>query len=213
MRIENEFPGDLYMATAVTELMTTTLTESTDRKPQAGAQEFARLYRSHLRPVYAYVVWRVGHRETAEDITAQVFEKAWRSQTAYDRRKGAYATWLMSIARNTVTDHLRQSSRLPRTKAADAINPETHESQHEEDPAPDPLFSVISAERRQQLGVAIRGLEEREREILSLKFGAGLTNRQISSLLEVSESNTGTILYRALEKLRDRLEGVIKDEN
>jgi len=202
------------MATAVTELMTTTLTEDKSSEPRSGAREFASLYRQHLRPVYAYIAWRVGHRETAEDLTAQVFEKAWRSQDGYDRRKSMYVTWLMSIARNTVTDHLRHSSRRPQTQAPDAGGDPGADIQPQEDSAaPDPLLSIISAERRQQLGVAIRGLEEREREILSLKFGAGLTNRQISGLLEISESNTGTILFRALEKLRNRLEGGIEDEN
>lgn len=202
------------MATVATDVMISTLTEEKNREAPLEKTDFARLYRRHLRPVYAYVSWRVGHRETAEDITAQVFEKAWRSQENYDRHKGAYVTWLMSIARNTVTDHLRHSARSPRPSQVDdpvesgAPDPALHETT-----GSDPELSLISAERRQELGAAIRGLEEREREILTLKFGGGLTNREIAGLLEISESNAGTIIYRSLERLRHRLEGGMEDEN
>lgn len=202
------------MATVATDVMISTLTEEKIREAPLGKTEFARLYRRHLRPVYAYVSWRVGHRETTEDLTAQVFEKAWRSLENYDRHKSAYATWLMSIARNTVTDHLRHNARSPRPSPLDdpvesgAPDPALHETT-----GTDPELSLISAERRQELGAAIRGLEEREREILTLKFGGGLTNREIAGLLEISESNAGTIIYRSLERLRHRLEGGMENEN
>lgn len=158
---------------------------------------FDAVYRSHLSRVYSYVAYRVGNRELAEDITAQVFEKAWRSWSGFDPQRAQPSTWLTAIARNAVTDHLRGSGRRrPLHLDEEALA------------APDdPVSQMEAGELRRELAVAIAELDDREKEILSLKFGARMTNRQIAASLGVSQSNAGTILFRSLTKLKTRLEG------
>lgn len=204
------------MSTVMTAVMRDKRRKAKSLHKPLDATGFVRLYRGNVRPVYAYVAWRVGHPQTAEDITAQVFEKAWRSREGYDPGKGAPATWLMSIARNAVTDFFRGRSRNAQPAVAEVLGTagasagETGASDPlmPADTIPDPLLVALSAERRRELGAAIRTLDGREREIISLKFGSGLNNREIAALLEITESNAGTIIYRSLEKIKARLEGV-----
>ena len=67
----------------------------------------------------------------------------------------------------------------------------------------DPSASAEGALRRQALVAALRELEPREREIVALKFWGGLTNAELARVLDVSQSNAGTLLHRAMTKLRE----------
>ncbi|MHB0866147.1 MAG: RNA polymerase sigma factor [Thermoleophilia bacterium] len=163
---------------------------------------FDAVYRTQLSRVYAYVAYRVGNRELAEDITAQVFEKAWRSWSGFDPQRAQASTWLIAIARNAVTDHLRGSARHPQIK----LDEQTLAA------ADDPVLKVEAGELRRKLALAIAVLDDREKEILSLKFGARMTNRQIADSMGVTQSNAGTILFRSLTKLKTRLEGGIQND-
>ncbi|MHB1389801.1 MAG: RNA polymerase sigma factor [Thermoleophilia bacterium] len=162
-----------------------------------AVKTFDGVYRAQLDRVYAYVAYRVINRELAEDITAQVFEKAWRSWSGFDPQRAQPATWLIAIARNTVTDHLRGNARRQQTN----LDEQTLAAPD------DPVSELEAGERRQTLARAIAALDEREQEILSMKFGARMTNLQIAECLGVSQSNAGTILFRSLDKLKTRLEG------
>lgn len=148
--------------------------------------QFDEVYRSYLRPVYAFVAFRVGNRAAAEDITAQVFEKAWRAYPRFDPRKTAISTWLFTIARNSLTDHYRSAGR----KTEEVELPEDLDAGAESDPVP----RLEALELRSELKAALTNLEPREQEIVSLKFGGTMTNRDISTVLQISESNVGTIL-------------------
>jgi RNA polymerase sigma-70 factor (ECF subfamily) len=175
------------------------LKPAVDRQP-----EFRQIYADNVHGIYAYVAWRVGHRQTAEDVTSTVFERAWSSFGTYDASKGSAATWLFTIARNAVSDHFRRASRAQAFPLEEWISADAGDA--------DPESEFLTRERRLRLGGAIAGLEARDKEILSLKFGGGLTNREIAGLLEISESNVGTILYRCLEKIKTRLEGVMEND-
>ncbi|MHB8159997.1 MAG: RNA polymerase sigma factor [Thermoleophilia bacterium] len=95
--------------------------------------QFDEVYRAYLRPVYAFVAFRVGNRAAAEDITSQVFEKAWRGYPRFDPRKAAISTWLFTIARNSLTDHYRSAGR----KTDDDVElPDDLDAGTESDPFP-----------------------------------------------------------------------------
>lgn len=66
-----------------------------------------------------------------------------------------------------------------------------------------PEDEAIRNEERRRLRMCLAGLSPREKEIISLKFGAELTNRRIAGMLGLSESNVGVMLYRAIRKLRN----------
>ena len=145
--------------------------------------------------VFRYINYRVGNRSEAEDLTSVVFEKALAAFHRYDRKKAAPQTWLLTIARNTVTDYFRKSSKrntLPLESAAGI-----------ESADPSPQEETERREEYQQLRVCLAALAQREQEIISLKFGAELNNRQIASVLGLSENNVGTMLFRAVSKLRN----------
>jgi RNA polymerase sigma factor (sigma-70 family) len=169
--------------------MAATLTaQLTGSQPAETAQRrLERLYRSSRDDVYAYVASLLRDETLAEDVTALAFERAFRRRGLFDARRGSERAWLFGIARNAALDELR---RRKRDRAA---------------PTHQPAFSPGADEGvvgRAVLQSAMVNLVPRERELIALKFHAGLSNREIARVLAVSESNVGTRLHRAITKLR-----------
>lgn len=160
----------------------------------AEPEAFAAIYDHYFPRVYNYVRYRVQSPATADDITAQVFERALLRLDQYRPKRGPLAAWLFGIARYAVSDHLRMQKRR-RWLPLDALG-----NRASADPQPEQL--VIRNEMRDKLLKSVAGLSDRERELIALKFGARLTNRDIAELTDLSESNVGVILYRAMRRLR-----------
>jgi len=153
---------------------------------------FEELYRSSAADVYAYVATLLRDPGVAEDVTALAFERAFRRRRTFNPRRGSERAWLFGIARNAALDELRRRRRT----AALVVDPE------------DPAAVMIAAEpeddtRRASVRAALEGLDARDRELVSLKFHAGLTNAEIAKVLGTSVSNAGTRLHRAVERLRE----------
>jgi len=162
-------------------------------------ETFAELYEQYLPRVFRYISYRVDDVHLAEDLTSDVFVKALTGFGSYHSDKASFSTWLLSIARHMVIDHYRASSRgqaIPLEEATEILSESIS-----------PEEEAIKKEEFQRLRVCLAGLPQQEQEIISLKFGAELTNRQIAGMLSLSESNVGTILYRAIRKLRDSFRG------
>lgn len=157
----------------------------------ATAADWEALYADHLPRVYNFFRYRVGAGPEAEDLTAVTFEKAWRARARYRRDLGAFSTWLFTIARHVAVDHHRRTrEHVPLEHAAGLAGGHTPED---------------LAEHRSDVGrlaTLLADLPERERELLALKYGAGLTNRAIARLTGLGESNVGTILHRTVQALR-----------
>ena len=83
---------------------------------------FATIYDHYFAKVYNYVRYRVVHPETADDLTAQVFERAPANLTSYRPERAPFAAWLFAITRNAVNGHLRAQKRRPRRRARDAAD-------------------------------------------------------------------------------------------
>jgi RNA polymerase sigma-70 factor (ECF subfamily) len=149
------------------------------------------LYADQLPRVFNYFRFRVGDRATAEDLTSQTFEKAWRARHRYRRDLAGFSTWLMTIARNVATDHWRRRrDHAPLEEAEGLAGGETPHEEHER------------RERSTRLARLIATLDEIDRELVSLKYGAELTNRAIARHLRLTETNVGTRLHRVVQKLR-----------
>jgi len=155
---------------------------------------FAQLYEEHLTYVFRYINYRVRNQTVAEELTSTVFEKALAAFKRYDKEKAAPQTWLITIARNTIIDYFRKSSTRNTVPLQDAIEIESAD--------PSPQEETERKEEYTRLQFCFEALADREQEIVSLKFGAEFTNRNIASVLDLSESNVGQILYRAVCKLR-----------
>jgi len=160
--------------------------------PAASSWErFERLYRSSRDDVFAYVRTLLRDPAAAEDVTALAFERAYRRRLTFDRRRGEERAWLFGIARNAALDELRRRRR----QAALVVDPEDVTDAGVEDGAEVAL-------RRTAVRSALSELSGRDREVIALKFHAGLRNAELAQVLGISETAAGTLLYRAMEKLR-----------
>ncbi|MCG3141870.1 MAG: ECF RNA polymerase sigma factor SigM [Anaerolineae bacterium] len=159
------------------------------------------VYRQELPRVYNYFRYRLGDDALAEDLTSATFEKAWRAREKYKRDLAAFSTWLFAIARNLATDHWRTHRAQVSFDALEKI------------PAPDSPHDAFARQAEiAQLGALLQQLNEHERELIALKYGAELNNREIAKQLGMSESNVGTTLHRIVIKLRERWDSTIADE-
>ena len=175
-------------STGVISTMSVTVDPPTSAGP--APLDFDALYRSSRDDVYAYVVTLLRSRSAAEDVTAQAFERAFRKARSYDPGKGGPRAWLFGIARNAALDELRRGKRTATLVAEPA------------DAAPGTDDAAERALARAAVRTALAGLPPREREIIALKFHAGLDNAELAAVLGVSVSNAGTQLHRAMTKLR-----------
>jgi RNA polymerase sigma-70 factor (ECF subfamily) len=164
-----------------------------------GSSDFDPVYDQYVDRVYAFVDYQVGSRDEAEDLTQQVFTVAWSKLGQFDERKGTLGQWLFGIARNEVRNFRRQGRR--RLLPLDALS----EAEEQADAAgPEDLVAKQQTEAR--LRELIGRLGERAQEIIALKFASELTNREIARVMDLSESNVGTILHRSLGQLREWME-------
>lgn len=150
---------------------------------------------NELPKLYNYFRYRLGDEAAAEDLTSTVLEKAWLKRHRYRRDRASFSVWLFAIARNEVVAYLRKRHPIMPLSMAEKAPGETAEQvlEHSQD--------------LQRLSHLLSDLPEREREIISLKFGADLNNREIGIVTGFGESNVGTILSRTLQKLRKQWEG------
>jgi RNA polymerase sigma-70 factor (ECF subfamily) len=158
---------------------------------ETPAERLERLYRSSRDDLYAYVAALLGDRSLAEDVTALAFERVFRRRRLYNPRRGSERAWLFGIARNAALDELRRRSRHV-ALAWDAADEDQHRAETAE-----------AAVLRTTVRSALANLAPRERELIALKFYGGLSNSEIARVLRVSESNAGTLLHRAITKLRE----------
>jgi RNA polymerase sigma-70 factor, ECF subfamily len=166
--------------------------------PSDGDLAFEALYRSSRDDVYAYVSGLLRDRAAAEEVTATAFERAYRKRARFDPKRGSGRAWLFGIARNAALDELRRRKRHAEL-AADPVDL-------------DELGTHEDAERREArllLAAALAKLTPRERELVALKFFAGLSNAEIGAVVGISESNAGTRLHRVIEKLREACDGTL----
>ena len=171
-----------------------------NKKAGNARETFLELYEYYLPKVFRYISYQVGDVDLAEDLTSAVFEKSLTKFDSYCSNKASFSTWLMTVARNTVIDHYRTQNKVRSRKITISIE-ETFDVASGET---SPEKKVVRIEERQKLDTYLKELSQQDQEILSLKFGAELRNRQIAKILGLSESNVGTKLYRAICKLRDK---------
>jgi RNA polymerase sigma factor (sigma-70 family) len=159
------------------------------------AERFIVFYREYLPKIFKYMTYKVADVHTAEDLTSLVFEKALNKFQSHDSEKGSFATWIFAIAHNTVVDHYRATDKEKNqqylaefSSLGDCISPED---------------KLIETEKFKLLHICISFLSRHQQEIISLKFGARMNNRQIAKMTGLSESNIGTTIWRTVSKLRD----------
>ena len=171
--------------------MTSTLTLPLTASRSAPALDFEALYRSARDDLFAYAATLLRDRAGAEDVTAAAFERAYRRRTAFDPRRGSERAWLFGIARHAALDELRRRSRHA-TLAADP--PDTAGGE----------FASAAVDRATVMA-ALATLAVRDREVIALRFHAGLDTAAVADVLGTTPTNAGTLLHRAMTKLREAM--------
>lgn len=159
---------------------------------------FASLYDAYVEEVYRFILHRVGNQQTAEDLTSQVFLKAWDNLGRYKMRGSPFGAWLFKIARNIVIDHYRtQKETLP--LEAEALS------------KPDPGANVAKeVEQRLQsewLREVLLRLTEDQREVLTLKFVNGLKTAEVAKVMGKRQGAIRALQMRALQALAELVGG------
>ncbi|MBX3055920.1 MAG: sigma-70 family RNA polymerase sigma factor [Anaerolineae bacterium] len=163
------------------------------QRSQNDIQAFTELYEHYFPRVYKYVYYRVGERTATEDLVSTIFLKIVEQIDSYRERNGEFSPWLFRIAHNVVVDYYRKKARSEVPLEESVLEISTTRFTERQ---------VIDQLSDEDILAKIALLGNREREIIGLKFGAGLGNSQIANLLNVSENHVAVILYRAMKKLR-----------
>lgn len=159
--------------------------------PHGEEIDWQAVYADSLPRVYHFFCYKVGDPALAEDLTAVTFEQAWLGRRSFRKDRGRVHTWLMGIARNIASDHFRKK-----------VREVSLEDGHDQASTAPPDEDVQRRLDFQRILSLLAHYPHRERELVALKYGAELTNREIARLTGLSESNVGTILHRVVEKLR-----------
>lgn len=162
------------------------------------AEVMTGIFDRYYKRIYNYMHYRLGNHEETEELTSQVFEQVLLKVKTYDPARAPFEVWLFTIARNAVTDYFRKRKRR-QCLSLDNIR-------HLVSRRPDPEETALKNEDRSRLLQALDSLDERERNIIAMKFAWGLKNREIADLTGLSESHVGVLIYRSLHRLRVKLE-------
>ena len=157
------------------------------------AEDFERLYDEHAQALYGFLAYRTGDDALAEDLLADTFERALRARRRFDPRRGSTKTWLYSIALNALRDHVRRRAVAERASER-LVVPEAGAD------------ATDAVAQRDELARALATLTEEEREVVALRYGADLTVPEIAKLKREKLTTIEGRVYRALRKLRERLD-------
>lgn len=168
------------------------------RAAQRDPAEFEALYRKWLKPVYRYFYFRLGNVKDAEDLTAQVFLKAYQDLPRY-RSRGAFSAWLFTIAHARLVDHYRGNGR----KAAREVPIEELAI-----PAGAADLPAQAAQRDEieQVFNLLKDLSEKEQTLIRLRFMAELSYKEIGQALRCKEDTARKSVARLLERMKKQME-------
>jgi RNA polymerase sigma factor (sigma-70 family) len=155
-------------------------------------QSFAATAEEHLDDVYRYLLYVTANPSTAEDLTSETFERAFKRWTRFDPKRGSAQTWLCQLARSAALDHFRAEERRRRREERVAEPDRGAEIE-----LPDEFGPVL----RQ----ALRTLSGAEREVIALRVVLELDTQAAARVLSISASACTTRLNRALEKLEKKV--------
>lgn len=164
-------------------------------KQVSKREVFAELYDEFMPKVFRYISYKMNDQQITEDLTSTVFEKALVSFDKYSSDKGAFSTWIFSIARNTLIDYYRTNKAKQQVSLDEAIEVPSRDLSPQEE--------VEKKAEQECLRGCLSRLPEDDQEIIRLKFAGEFNNRQIAKMLGLSESNVGVRLFRAVKKLRE----------
>ncbi len=165
---------------------------------QAGNSEaFGQLYDAYMERIYRFVYFRVEDQQTAEDITSQVFLKAWSNLERFQFSRTPYLAWLYTIAHNAVIDHYRTRKVTTALDDVQLSQPDHSELVETE---------IDLTVEMQSVKVALQTLTDDQQRVLTLKFIEGMSNNEIARQLGKREGAIRALQMRGLQALAKQLE-------
>jgi RNA polymerase sigma-70 factor, ECF subfamily len=155
------------------------------------------LYKMSHRPVFTLAMRITANRETAEEVTIDVFHDVWRRASGYDPANGTVLGWIMNQARSRAIDRLRFESRKKRNNGG--------EEQPPAEVAADPHDVIALRQQGEALRNALGALTAEERQAIEMTFFAGLTHAEAAARLKQPLGTVKTRIRSGLHKLRDAL--------
>ncbi len=166
------------------------------RAQRGEIEAYAELYQRHVDAIYRYIRSRLASQEDAEDLTENVFLQAFQALGRYQERGHPYSAYLYQVARNQLVDHYRQRrEQVPLDSLPATVD------------GSEPLEA--EAERQQELErilEALAGLPQGYQEVIRLRLLLDLPTPTVAQWMGRSEGAVRVLLYRALRKLRKKLE-------
>ena len=178
----------------------TQLVELVKQARDGNRWAFDQLIDRYQGDIHRMIYYRIRARMDAEDLTQDVFIRAYRSISRL-REPERFRGWLYTIAVNRVNDHLRKKRVRSIFKSSDEgvdIQPEADELRER----PEALEQVLKEDFWRQVGRIAKKLSKMEREVFMLRFFDSLNINEIAQILKKSESTVKTHLYRALAKFK-----------
>jgi RNA polymerase sigma-70 factor (ECF subfamily) len=162
---------------------------------QADPKLFGEVYQRYLARIYRYLRTLTATNEDASDLTQVVFIKAMAALPGYRPGRGPFAAWLFRIARNAATDaHRRRRPAVPLdVLAGTAAEPEAESLDAE----------VLRRERLRRLQAALSQLDPGKRDLIALRFAAGLSVREIAAVVGKRQEAVKKQLYRTIASLKE----------
>lgn len=156
---------------------------------------FGKLYEHYYLPVFRYIYFRIKKKEDTQDLVQTTFLKVYKSIGKYKNLGKEPLSFFFTVARNTVIDHFRKKRDLKLYEYTDI----------EENEDRNPENFAQKNEQAKIVNKAIQSLNEEQKEVVLLKFMAGLSNNEIAKQIGKSEDNVRQIQHRALKLLKEKL--------
>ncbi|HEY90666.1 MAG TPA: sigma-70 family RNA polymerase sigma factor [Dehalococcoidia bacterium] len=162
-------------------------------RAQHGDKEaFTELYEAYFDKLYRYVVVRIGNKAEAEDMTQQVFVRAYKSISSFRWKGVPFSAWLFRIAHNLVVDFFRKESKRPTVPLEESLLVSDE----------DPRQAIEQQMDIERVMTATRKLTAAQREVVSLRFAGGLTIAEVARTMGKSEGAVNALQHSAIAALR-----------
>jgi RNA polymerase sigma-70 factor (ECF subfamily) len=161
---------------------------------QGGDQTaLSALYDHYFPRVYRYVSTRLSSTEDAEDVTTEIFLRIIENLRSFTWRGLPFGAWVFRIARNEVVSHVRrQKVRTATAQLSESI----------QDPTPDHVDAIVMSFTVATVREAAERLPEAQRQVIALRFGAGLSVAETAKALSKTENNVKVLQHKAIAKLQ-----------
>lgn len=183
----------------------TDVSHANDLAKRAANDEaaFTELYNLYLDEIFRFIMKRVGHRETAEDIVSDIFRKVFLHLKEYTPKKASFRTWLYRIATNTLVDYYRVHRNENKPSVVDL-----EEVKHLASDNPSPHDIALTEDQKTTVQNCLGELQETHQKVLHLKYIEGFGNQEIAEMLDISPNHVGVLVHRALKAAKAQLTAI-----